>query len=236
MSSFLQFPLFGSTVNPEANLHEKGSNEMISEEIRSGTDAIHAKVERHPFVQRIMDQSLLAHQYGEHLTDLVLVYKTMEFELRESQRKEPRLKAVFYPLLERAEALAKDLQDENFADVRKEPTLAAREYSNRLIFLGECSPLLLIAHAYVRYLGDLSGGMILNKKIVSRWPNASHFYDFRELLEVSGKKSAMGFKALYKESLNNIALTAKEREELIEEAKMAFELSASLFEAILPAS
>jgi heme oxygenase (biliverdin-producing, ferredoxin) len=60
-------------------------------------------------------------------------------------------------------------------------------YVNRLRHLGadEADSRLLLAHAYVRYLGDLSGGQIIRKKIANSYEfpkngNGVRFYVFHE--------------------------------------------------------
>lgn len=74
------------------------------------------------------------------------------------------------------------------------------EYVERLRFLGrpEATPeeaSLLAAHAYVRYLGDLSGGQIMKRKIIKAYNmyddgEGLAFYNFRTLDPRTGDRPA----------------------------------------------
>ena len=61
-------------------------------------------------------------------------------------------------------------------------TQAAQAYVQRLQALGREQPLLLAAHAYVRYLGDLNGGQMLSARVARQLQLAPGqglaFYDF----------------------------------------------------------
>ena len=75
----------------------------------------------------------------------------------------------------------------------------------------------LVAHAYARYLGDLSGGQIL-KPVLARGlalpPAALAFYDFPLLPDLAAPKAAM------REALDRVA--PHEGQEVIDEAISAF--------------
>ena len=73
-----------------------------------------------------------------------------------------------------------------------------------------------MAHAYTRYLGDLSGGQIL-KKIAQRAMNLSDgrglaFYEFNEV------KDEQEFKQNYKKALDSLALDSVLADQIVAEA------------------
>lgn len=75
-----------------------------------------------------------------------------------------------------------------------------REYCDRISYLGrpdaaEDEVSLLAAHAYVRYLGDLSGGQIIRKKIIKAYDlyddgDGTAVYTFRTLDPRTGDRPA----------------------------------------------
>lgn len=99
--------------------------------------------------------------------------------------------------------------------------------SSQLIFppfqIGRESPELLVAHAYTRYLGDLSGGQVLGKITQKSLGLSSKeglaFFSF------PGVSSPNRFKQLYRSRLDNIELTEEQRVVLLQEAVDAFEFN-----------
>lgn len=89
--------------------------------------------------------------------------------------------------------------------------------------VGRESPELLVAHAYTRYLGDLSGGQVLGKITQKSLGLSSReglsFFSF------PGVTSPNRFKQLYRSRMNSIELTEEQRAAVLREAVDAFELN-----------
>lgn len=89
--------------------------------------------------------------------------------------------------------------------------------------IGRESPELLVAHAYTRYLGDLSGGQVLGKITQKSLGLSSKeglsFFSFPSV------SSPNRFKQLYRSRMNSIELTEEERAAVLEEAVTAFEFN-----------
>jgi heme oxygenase len=82
------------------------------------------------------------------------------------------------------------------------------------------------AHAWTRYLGDLSGGQVIKVMMQRHYgmgQDGLNFYDFKEIVK------AKPFKDLYRERLNGLQLTEAEIEEAVAEALVAFELNQKMF-------
>ena len=92
-----------------------------------------------------------------------------------------------------------------------------------ILQIGKENPALLVAHAYTRYLGDLSGGQVLGKITQKSLGLSSNeglaFFSF------PGVTSPNRFKQLYRSRMNTIELTEEERAEVLEEAVSAFEFN-----------
>ncbi|XP_034499890.1 heme oxygenase 1 isoform X2 [Ailuropoda melanoleuca] len=110
-------------------------------------------------------------------------------------------------------------------------TQATRRYVQRLREVGREEPELLVAHAYTRYLGDLSGGQVL-KKIAQKaldLPASGEGVDFFSFPSIA---SATKFKQLYRSRMNTLEMTPEVRQRVLEEAKTAFLLNIQLFEEL----
>jgi len=121
------------------------------------------------------------------------------------------------------------------------PSPAAREYVAHLRELrnggeGDDRAALLLAHAYTRYLGDLSGGRVLLRAA-------------RKLLRGSGRSGAndndglsfyvfdrvpnpKAFKNAYRARLDSLPLSAAAADALVDEANVAFVMNTRLFQQL----
>jgi len=198
----------------------------LSQYLRDGTADVHRAAERSAFVGRFVDGTLDRDAYSRHLLALHGVYATLEDAL-ERRRGDPRLGEFVLPELWRAAAIASDLAFLRGPDwAGEEPVPAARDYALRLDALDRGEPIRLVSHAYVRYLGDLSGGQVLKKmaaRILALDGDGLRFYEFPAIAD------ANAFKAEYRRRLDALALADGEREALLDEAREAFRLNAAIF-------
>lgn len=174
---------------------------------------------------RLIRGTLSRRGYVALLENLAALYDALEDELARHVDR-PALRWLDVNGLRRSSRLAADIDTWRCAD-DPSPTLepSAREYVRRLHAVAAESPDLLIAHAYVRYLGDLSGGQIL-QPIVAKMLGASGgrglaFYDFSAV----GDPSAL--KREFREQLD--ALDPSLADRIVAEAQDAFERHACLF-------
>ncbi len=86
-----------------------------------------------------------------------------------------------------------------------------------------------MAHAYVRYFGDLSGGQVL-KKLLGRSmqlrPEALSFYDFPDIADHRSFKNEM------RAALDDAADVISDQEGLLGEAVLAFEHNIAVSRAV----
>lgn len=110
-------------------------------------------------------------------------------------------------------------------------TQATKRYVRRLQQVGRFEPELLVAHAYTRYMGDLSGGQVL-KKIAQKaldLPSSGEGLAFFTFPNVA---NATKFKQLYRSRMNTLEMTPEVKQRVLEEAKTAFLLNIQLFEEV----
>jgi heme oxygenase len=146
--------------------------------------------------------------------------------------------AAFHrPELARTAALALDDEivagnDALLASVAPAPTAVA--YDARLVDIGRDAPHRLVAHAYVRYLGDLSGGQMLEplirKAIELPAGQGTAFYHF------AGIPDADACKAMLRTFLDEVPAHSAEGDDIVEEAQWSFRAHATLFDELAPAA
>lgn len=130
--------------------------------------------------------------------------------------------------VERSAALAADLSGLSGNGWRDLPIMPAAEaYAARIREVGARNPELLIAHAYVRYFGDLNGGQILRRMIgetLALPAEALGFYDFPDIVDMPAFQAE--FRAAYECALGAV----RDPESVLAEAEAAFEFNISVSE------
>ena len=99
----------------------------------------------------------------------------------------------------------------------------SKKKNSKIFQIGRESPELLVAHAYTRYLGDLSGGQVLGK--ITQKSLGLSSKEGLSFFSFPGVSSPNRFKQLYRSRMNSIELTEEQRKAALQEAVDAFELN-----------
>jgi heme oxygenase len=196
--------------------------------LREGTQKAHTMAENMGFIKCFLKGVVNRASYSKYVANFYFVYSALEAAITEG-REHPVVGKLYYPELWRKASLEQDLVyfcGENWQNTIT-PSDACQVYVRRIQEIAQRDPVLLIAHTYTRYIGDLSGGQIL-KKIARRAMNlpqgmGTAFYDF-ELIEHEGK-----FKKQYRAMLDDLNLDETTIERIVAEANYAFKLNMDLF-------
>ncbi|MDX5931764.1 biliverdin-producing heme oxygenase [Acidiphilium acidophilum] len=131
--------------------------------LRQATWDLHREAERSGVVALMLSGGMGREAYGLFLRNLLAVYEALESGL-DSARDHAAVGALAREELYRGAALRADLAALGGADwAARWPVLPeGRDYAARIAAVAACDPLRLLAHAYVRYLGDLNGGRLSN--------------------------------------------------------------------------
>jgi len=135
--------------------------------------------------------------------------------------------AVADPRLERRFALEADLAALVGGDWREKIRIlpATASYVARLEEVSG-SAVEVVAHHYVRYLGDVSGGQVIAARLGTLYdiePDALNFYDFSAIGKIPPYRKG------YRERLDSLMLTEEQRESLLSEAQRAFAFNSGIF-------
>ncbi|KAL8292421.1 hypothetical protein RQP46_001033 [Phenoliferia psychrophenolica] len=261
VDSPMSTPLSSPAISSSGGSPVRDPDDGLATLLRKSTGKAHQEVMQPAIVAKLVSGQLPQEIHLRYLMMLYQIYAALEDALA-LHSTHPLLCDVYQPaLLARAPALDSDcayytsetawrakspiwreLEDEN------PPSLDA--YVGRLEELArnyddDKSATLLLAHAYVRYLGDLSGGQTIARTIrkTYRLPDSgegSSFYEFfvpatagstTGLPTPAGPTETKEIKAWFRRGLDAAGerMTEQERAAVIREARYAFELNIGVF-------
>jgi heme oxygenase len=128
----------------------------------------HRDAERCAFSQKLISGNMSIHDYANYLVQMGYVYQILEnkaYLLKLTQD---------LPGIARAYAIQKDIVELVGEDHGIEYLPATIRYGEYLESLSDTKA--VMAHLYVRHMGDLFGGQIISKKV----PGSGNFYQFKD--------------------------------------------------------
>lgn len=203
----------------------------FSEELKTHTAAAHEHAEQAGFVTELLGGRMAASQVAAMLLQNYVIYQALESTLEANP--DSRLAPFADPALMRVPALEKDLAvhygdgwERRLAAGELHVTPGAQAYANELAAIGPGSATYLMAHHYVRYLGDLSGGQIISALVQRHYglsPEGLNFYAF------DGIGKIKPYKDTYRSHLNEADFSDAEKQEILHYADVAFETNRQVF-------
>ncbi len=196
----------------------------IAATLREATTPEHRDTETRSFVTELMSGELDIDAYVRYLAQYAYVYRALES--RTPNADDPTF--LNDPALPRFDAIVSDLEHLGAADWEtSHPALPATQaYVDRVLEVADDLPR-YVAHHYTRYLGDLSGGQAIAKRVRDHYGATDDQLAFYRFDVRPGP-----FKVEYREGLDALDLDDAGMDALISEAKLAFRLNADLFEAL----
>ena len=171
------------------------------------TAEAHKLAETQPFVKLIFSGNITKEEYAEYLVNQELVYATLETFATSAGVLDD------LPGICRAPHIRQDILELE-ADVPNLPNVVVKsatdDYLQHLATIKD-DPKKLMAHIYVRHMGDLFGGQMIATKV----PGSGNFYKFDD-------PDAL-----------KIAIRAKLDDSLAEEALVCFKFATQLFEELV---
>jgi heme oxygenase len=194
------------------------------------TKTLHVEAERTGIIRDMLRGEASREGYALLLRNLLPAYQAMEQGL-ERHLRSPGVGVLAQYRLDRAPTIESDLVALCGAGWSHDlPLLAAGDlYAQQIAKAAEGDGSRLIAHAYTRYLGDLSGGQILQRLLVRTpglQPAELTFYDFSRFSDLEA------LKADYRKALDHAGMVAPDRRAVVEEAAIAFSLNIDLSRAV----
>lgn len=203
-----------------------GETSDLAARLRVDTQALHIEAERSGYIHEILKRRASRAGYALYLRNLLPAYQALERALS-SHAARPEHQPFDWPPLFRGDAIRSDLRGLAGAGWNEALALLpeAQAYAGRIDNIEADDPVRLIGHAYVRYIGDLSGGQIV-KALLSTSPGLEQtmlgFYDF------PGIADAEVYKKNFRASLDRAGIVASHADAIVDEAKRAFRLNIDL--------
>lgn len=208
-------------------MSESAAPAGLAGRLREATGTAHTAAERTAFVRHLFKGTLPRDGYVGLIRALHPVYVALE-EAMGANKGDAVVSRVYDPSLNRAASLEQDLEFFAGKDWRSLPVVpSASAYAAHLAELGRSNPRGLVSHAYVRYLGDLSGGQMMGRsvaKVYNAGEAGTNFYNFRDVADVNGRKNT------YRAALSSLPLSPAEEDMVVEEAISGFEYARKMFE------
>lgn len=199
----------------------------LSALLRTATRPAHEHAETRPFVEALMQGRLGRAAYADLAAQHLVICRVLEAAGDALLAADPRAADVVDEALRRVPAIEADLAHlvgPDWPD-RIDVLDAAHAYAARIADAGTWLGG-YVAHAYTRYLGDLSGGQAI-KAILQRSygvpDEGVQFSTFPAIAKVKPYKDA------YRARLDALPLTDEERAQVVAEAVVAFECNAAVF-------
>jgi heme oxygenase (biliverdin-producing, ferredoxin) len=195
--------------------------------LRRATMIEHREAETRDFVSRLLAGRVPPAGFAALTSQCLVIYRELEAAAGR-MRSEPRAAPFADPALSRVATLEADLAHlYGTAGRSAAPLEATRRYVHRLRARCHTSPAHFIAHHYVRYLGDLSGGQVVGRAVAEAYGLGRagvSFYTFDQIADPTD------YKAAYRERLDALPAVfgAGELATLIAEARRAFRLNAAV--------
>jgi heme oxygenase len=194
--------------------------------LRDATQDVHRRAEAEPFIANLMAGTRSARDFARLTGQLRPIYAAIEPAVA-AMRARGDLVDLFDPRLDRLAAIDNDLAALAPGDALAltDPLPSTDAYVERVMATAASAPRLL-AHHYVRYLGDLSGGQIIASLMRKHYGIADHaltFYAFE------GIPSKGGFKTTYRQHLDTVLADPAFYDEMLDEARGAYEANRLVF-------
>jgi heme oxygenase len=203
----------------------------LAAKLRIGTKKAHTMAENVGYVKCFLKGVVEKNSYRKLIANFYFIYSAMEEEM-EKHRNHPVISKIYFPQLHRKHSLEQDLNFYYGYNWREQIQLsvAGSAYVERIRKLSATQPELLVAHSYTRYLGDLSGGQIL-KGIAQTAMKLSGgegtaFYEFADIPDEKG------FKAEYRQALDEMPIDSETGDRIVVEANAAFGLNMKMFQEL----
>ena len=199
----------------------------LAAELRTATRTEHERAEAMPFVGELMAGRVPLAAYVDLLAQHQAVYRALE-SAEPFVRADPAGAGMVFGSLARSAAIERDLHALSGPSWRSTVRVlpATARYVQRLHDVAGTWVGGYVAHAYTRYLGDLSGGLAVRAVLRRSYGLADDALSFYTFPGIAKPKL---FKDLYRARMDALPFGPEERARVAEEAGVAFRLNTEVF-------
>jgi heme oxygenase len=199
--------------------------------LRSGTRQAYRNAENIGFMKCFIQGVVDRECFIKLLSNLYFVYSELETAIDKNQQ-HPVITVMYFPELNRQASLEKDMMFYygNLWPHFISPLTATQNYIARIYEINAHEPALLLGHAYTRYMGDLSGGQMLQKIAQSALKLSGYegtsFYNFEQI------PNKQEFKKRYHQALDTVPIDDITGDKIVAEANNAFCLNMEIIKEL----
>lgn len=203
------------------------SPDGLADRFKTRTWDLHQEAETTGFINQILRGTAALPHYISFLQNLKPVYDAMESS-RDWLSSFPQMAPYMGEGIARAQTLSHDI--EHLMARSTQPSCPAifastQNYCAHIqSALSDNHPAML-AHIYVRYLGDLNGGLVLQRLLAKHLDLPAECLTFYSFPKIDDLQS---FKSDFREVLNSLSLNADDEASAIEAARDAFRFNIAL--------
>lgn len=213
-----------------ATTEQAAAQTAFSADIRAASMSAHRDAQSSAFVRDLLAGKSDLKAYAQLVAQHYFVYRELELA-GDAMASDPIAGTFISADLRRTPALEADLAHLLGAEWAHKitPTSETTVYCDRIKEVCLTWPGGFVAHHYVRYMGDLSGGQHIGEIIRRTYNlngNGAKFYTF------DGIADPTAFKDSYREKLDRTAWDADERRRVIAEVLLAYELNTRLLQGL----
>nr|XP_019939394.1 PREDICTED: heme oxygenase 2-like [Paralichthys olivaceus] len=213
------------------NDEELLSPSNLLEMLREGTKESHNRLmEDCQYLKDFFRGCIRRELFKRAAAALYFVYTAIEEEM-EKNNNHPHISPVYFPAeLHRQEALAQDLEYFYGEDWKSQISISPgiKPCLDRIKEVGEKDPVLLVAHACSRYMGDLAGAQFARRvaQKALKLPSTGeglNFYQFENI------HSLNSFKRLFHSRMNKLELDTETKQRIVDESNRLFVFDMMMF-------
>ena len=203
----------------------------LSLALRETTAQAHREAESSAFMADLVEGRSCPSAWGALAVQQWVLYRALEDVIAEHYADHPLVEPLHDPALERVPSIESDLRTifgpdalVRLAHGQLSILPATAAYASAL--RDGHSAEMVVAHHYVRYLGDLSGGQVIGTMLGRHYgvpAEARSFYRF------DGIPKPKPYKDAYRAALDALPASPAQRERILAEAVQAFRLNQALF-------
>lgn len=200
----------------------------FSQRLREVTQEDHTVAEASTFISTLMGGERSGRDYTWLISQYSYIYDALETEVR-AQANDPAVTAIFDVALERGAQIGADLKVLLPAyGFHSLPAAlpATANYVNAIHTSAKETPR-LVAHHYLRYLGDLSGGLAIGRLVARHYEIGAEALNMWNFEQVSKPKV---YKDKYRAKLDEYGADPVRAEALLDEAKRGFQWNKAIFD------
>lgn len=206
-------------------------DQPLSLALRTETSSAHEDAEGSAFVEQLMGGLACRPAFVALVAQQLVIYRALEEVLWGEYADHPLVAPALDHKLDRVAALEQDMTffagedfDDRIAAGEIHLVPAAVDYATTL--RTSHTPEAMLAHHYVRYLGDLSGGQVIARMVHRHYSIDEAGLNFYHFAEIPKPKP---YKDRYRETLDSLEVDAPTRRRILDAAVDSFELNRRVF-------